>query len=89
MKPYALSSSSGLTKLINLILLLSVLDLRKLLGETHIRIGVRFLSLLMGSRDPCEEPAWQVLTDLKDIVDVAVCPVHTEESICISGFQDL
>ncbi|KAK0135157.1 hypothetical protein N1851_029028 [Merluccius polli] len=42
---------------------------------------IRYLPLLIGWRVPCEEPAWQILTDLKDIVDLVVSPVHTEDSI--------
>lgn len=30
---------------------------------------------------PEDEPAWQVLMDLKDIVEPVVSPVHTDESI--------
>lgn len=30
---------------------------------------------------PEGEPAWQVLMDLKDIVELVVSPVHTDESI--------
>lgn len=30
---------------------------------------------------PEDEPAWNLLLDLKDIVELVVCPVHTEASI--------
>lgn len=36
---------------------------------------------------PVEEPAWKILTDLKDIVDLIVSPVHTEESIAYLNFK--
>lgn len=42
---------------------------------------VRFLPLLIGDKVPADEPAWQVLTDLKDIVDLVVAPFHTKESV--------
>lgn len=45
---------------------------------------IRFLPLFIGYCVPCEEPAWQILTDLKDIVDLVVSPVHTKDSI---GFK--
>lgn len=48
---------------------------------------IRFLPLFIGQSVPCEEPAWQILTDLKDIVDLVVCPVHTEDSIAYLGFK--
>ncbi|XP_049333152.1 uncharacterized protein LOC125804583 isoform X1 [Astyanax mexicanus] len=48
---------------------------------------IRFLPLLIGQSVPCEEPAWQILTDLKDIVDLVVSPVHTEDSIAYLDFK--
>lgn len=48
---------------------------------------IRFLPLLIGHNVPCEEPAWQVLTDLKDIVDLVVSPIQTEDSIAYLGFK--
>lgn len=30
---------------------------------------------------PDNEPAWQVILDLKDIVELVVAPVHTNETI--------
>ena len=43
--------------------------------------------MLIGQCAPCEEPAWQILIDLKDIVDLVVSPVHTEDSIAYLGFK--
>lgn len=48
---------------------------------------IRFLPLFVGQSVPCEEPAWHILTDLKDIVDLVVSPVHTEDSIAYLGFK--
>ncbi len=42
---------------------------------------IRFLSFLIGHVVPEGEPAWQVLMDLKDIVELVVSPVHSDESI--------
>lgn len=42
---------------------------------------IRFLPFLIGHVVPEGEPAWQVLMDLKDIVELVVSPVHTDESI--------
>lgn len=39
------------------------------------------LQFLIGHVVPEGEPAWQVLMDLKDIVELVVSPVHTDESI--------
>ncbi|XP_023198103.1 uncharacterized protein LOC111610076 [Xiphophorus maculatus] len=48
---------------------------------------IRFLPLLIGHRVQHEEPAWQILTDLRDIVDLVVCPIHTEDSIAYLDFK--
>ncbi|RXN34483.1 hypothetical protein ROHU_014971 [Labeo rohita] len=42
---------------------------------------IRFLPFLIGNVVPEGEPTWQVLMDLKDIVELVVSPVHTNESI--------
>lgn len=39
------------------------------------------LPFLIGHVVPEVEPTWQVLMDLKDIVELVVSPVHTDESI--------
>lgn len=36
---------------------------------------------------PAGEPAWQLLSDLKDIVDLVVSPAQTEESIAYLSFK--
>lgn len=36
---------------------------------------IQFLPLLIGQKGPCKEPAWQILTDLKNIIDLVRCPV--------------
>lgn len=42
---------------------------------------IRLLPFLIGSKIPLDEPAWQILLTLKDIVERVVSPVHTAESI--------
>ncbi|KAL0194605.1 hypothetical protein M9458_008177, partial [Cirrhinus mrigala] len=42
---------------------------------------IRCLPFLIGNVVPEGEPTWQVLMDLKDIVELVVSPVHTDESI--------
>ena len=39
------------------------------------------LPLIIGSKVPQGEPAWDVLMCLKDIVELVVVPVHTEETV--------
>lgn len=57
-------------------------------GNAHENWSLlRFLPLLIGARVPSNEPAWQVLCDLKDIVELAVAPLHTEDSISYLDFK--
>lgn len=42
---------------------------------------LRLLPFLIGPKIPEHEPVWQVLLDLKQIVELVVSPVHSEESI--------
>lgn len=42
---------------------------------------LRFLPFLIGHIVPEDEPAWLVILDLKDIVELVVAPVHTDETI--------
>ena len=42
---------------------------------------LRLLPFLIGPKIPEHEPAWQVLLDLKEIVELVVAPVHNNESI--------
>ena len=42
---------------------------------------LRLLPLMIGSKVPEEDGAWCVLMDLKEIVELMVCPVFTDESI--------
>lgn len=48
---------------------------------------IRFLPLLVGPIVPAREPAWELLLDLKDIIDILVCPVQTEESVAYLSFK--
>lgn len=43
---------------------------------------VRPFPLIIGLKVPEDEPVLQMLMILKDIVDLAMSPIHTEESIC-------
>lgn len=45
---------------------------------------LRFLPHLIGTRVPSNEPAWQVLCELKDIVELVVAPFPTEDSYFLS-----
>lgn len=57
-------------------------------GNSHENWSLlRFFPLLVGQKVPADEPAWKILTDLKDIVDIIVSPVHTEESIAYLNFK--
>ncbi|XP_056450915.1 uncharacterized protein LOC130386152 isoform X1 [Gadus chalcogrammus] len=42
---------------------------------------LRLLPLIIGFKVPESEPAWHLLMDLKDIVELVVSPVHTDETI--------
>ena len=57
-------------------------------GNAHENWSLlRFFTLLLGQKVPINEPAWQLLGDLKDIVDLVVFPVHTPESIGYLSFK--
>ncbi|OON91157.1 MAG: hypothetical protein ATN32_02455 [Candidatus Epulonipiscium fishelsonii] len=57
-------------------------------GNAHENWSLlRFLPLLIGARVPSNEPVWQVLCDLKDIVELVVAPFHTEDSISYLNFK--
>lgn len=42
---------------------------------------LRLLPFIIGVKIPFDEPAWQVLMTLKDITELVVSPIQTEESI--------
>lgn len=42
---------------------------------------LRLLPFIIGQILPDDEPPWQVILDLKDIVELVVAPVHTDETI--------
>lgn len=51
-------------------------------GNAHENWSLlRLLPFVIGPLVPDNEPAWLVLMDLKDIVELVVAPVHTDESI--------
>lgn len=43
---------------------------------------IRLLPFLIGSLVPEGDYAWEVLMDLKDIVELSLSPIFTEETIC-------
>lgn len=43
---------------------------------------LRLLPLIVGERIPESEPAWLLLLNLKDIVELVLSPVHTDSTIC-------
>ncbi len=51
-------------------------------GNAHENWSLlRLLPFLIGPQIPEHEPAWQILLDLKEIVELVVAPVHNDESI--------
>ncbi|KAK0131259.1 Sterile alpha motif domain-containing protein 3 [Merluccius polli] len=42
---------------------------------------IRLLPLIVGCKIPLDEPAWQILLTLKDIVELVVAPVHSNQTI--------
>lgn len=62
---------------------------RKTIGEnTHENwCFIRFFPLLLGHMVPTDEPAWELLADLKDIVEIVVSPVQMQESIAYLNFK--
>ncbi len=51
-------------------------------GNAHENWSLlRLLPLIIGQIIPENEPAWQIILDLKDIVELVVAPVHTDETI--------
>lgn len=53
------------------------------LRAKHINfvVCIWLIPFLIGSKIPEHEPVWQVLLDLKQIVELVVAPVHSDESI--------
>ena len=46
---------------------------------------LRLLPLMIGSSIPEQEPSWEILMDLKEIVEIAVSPTLSEEILCYLG----
>lgn len=42
---------------------------------------------MIGSLVPEDEPAWLLILTLKDIVELVVAPVHSDESIAFLEFK--
>lgn len=51
-------------------------------GNAHENWSLlRFLPFLVGSLVPEDEPAWLILMDLKDITELIVAPIHSDDSL--------
>lgn len=48
---------------------------------------IRLLPFMIGDVIPDGEPVWEIILDLKDIVELAVSQIHTEESIGYLQFK--
>lgn len=42
---------------------------------------LRMIPLMIGDKVPEDEPAWEVLMTLKDVVELVMAPLHTDETI--------
>ncbi|RXN13097.1 cadherin-related tumor suppressor-like protein [Labeo rohita] len=42
---------------------------------------LRMMPLMIGDKVPEDEPAWEVLMTLKDVVELVMAPLHTDETI--------
>ncbi len=55
---------------------------KRICGNVHENWNlIRLLPFLIGDLIPEDELAWQVILDLKEIVQLAVAPAHTDETI--------
>lgn len=51
-------------------------------GNSHENWSLlRFLPFLVGSLLPEDEPAWLILMDLKDITELILAPIHSDDSL--------
>lgn len=58
-------------------------------GNMHEKWAlIRLLPFLIGSKIPVDEPAWQILMNLKDIVELVVTCPHCRK-YCFFLFQDI
>lgn len=48
---------------------------------------LRLLPLMIGTLIPDDEPAWQLILDLKDIVDLVLAPIHYADTIDYLEFK--
>lgn len=56
---------------------------RRISGNGHENWALlRLLPLMIGSRIPEQEPSWEILMDLKEIVDIIVSTTLSEEILC-------
>lgn len=57
-------------------------------GNAHENWNLlRLLPFMIGSLVPEDEPAWLLILTLKDIVELVVAPVHSDESIAFLEFK--
>lgn len=55
---------------------------KRICGNAHENWTLlRLLSFIIGTKIPLNDPAWQVLMNLKDITELAVSPLHSEGTI--------
>lgn len=55
---------------------------RSIGGNAHENWSLlRLLPLIIGFKVPESEPAWHLIMDLKDIVELVVSPIHTDDTI--------
>lgn len=55
-------------------------------GNAHENL-LRLLPFMIGSLVPEDEPAWLLILDLKDIVELVVSPVHSDEPVAFLEFK--
>lgn len=57
-------------------------------GNAHENWNLlRLLPFMIGSLVPEDEPAWLLILDLKDIVELVVAPVHSDETVAFLEFK--
>ena len=54
---------------------------KTIVGNAHENWSLLRLPFVIGHLVPEGEPLWEVLLDLKDIMELVVAPTHTDESI--------
>lgn len=66
----------------------TVLTKKTIGGNAHENWNfLRLLPCIIGALVPEDEPAWSIILNLKDIVELVVAPVHSDESIAFLEFK--